>query len=706
MSAPPAPAAPEAAARAIELRALLQRAAHAYYVLDAPLMEDPVYDRLYRELVELESIHPELVTPDSPSQRVGGAPAEGFTSVEHRIGLLSLDNAFNTEELERWYRRLLRELDRLPAGEEQPLPALAMVSELKIDGNALALSYENGVLVRAATRGDGERGEEITANVRTIQSVPLRLQLADPPAWVEVRGEALIPDATFAAINAERTARGEAAFANPRNACAGTLRQLDPKVVAARRLDFFAYTLHLPDGWQAGEGDRARPTSQWASLQWLRAAGFRVNPNTELLPSLAAVEGFFAQWEEGRKALPYATDGVVVKLNDLRLQADAGFTQRAPRWAIALKYAAEEAPSRLLRLACQVGRTGAVTPVAEFEPVPLAGTTVSRATLHNADRLSELDLHAGDTIVVRKAGEIIPEVVRVLPELRPAGATPLELPHHCPECGSELVREEGEAATRCVNSSCPAILRGALRHWVGKGALDVDGLGGKLIEQLVDRGLVASIADLYRLDAALLASLERMGEKSAENLVAALEASKQQPWHRQLYGLGIRHVGEVNAKVLAREFPSAAELGAAATRAEPETSMRIHALFGIGEQIAESLRQWFATPANGRLLAELKALGFSLTASAAERTAASRGNEEGKPLAGQTFVLTGTLQSLSRSQAQARIEAAGGKVSSAVSRKTSYLVAGAEAGSKLAKAESLGVRVLDEAELLVLLPTS
>ncbi|MFM7734107.1 MAG: NAD-dependent DNA ligase LigA [Cyanobium sp.] len=706
MSAAHRPAAPppHPAARASELRALLNRAAHAYYVLDSPVMEDPVYDRLYRELLELETTHPELIQPDSPTRRVGGAPSEGFVSVEHRIGLLSLDNAFSLEELEAWYARLLKVLDRTP-GPGEPLPELAMVGELKIDGNALALSYEHGVLVRAATRGDGERGEEITANVRTIQSVPLRLQLEKPPAWAEVRGEALIPDDTFAAINVEREARGEALLANPRNACAGTLRQLDPKVVAARRLDFFAYTLHLPDGWQAAAADPARPTSQWESLQWLRAAGFRVNPNAELLPSLAAVEGFFAQWEEQRKALDYATDGVVVKLNDLRLQEDAGFTQKAPRWAIALKYAAEEAPSRLLRLACQVGRTGAVTPVAEFEPVPLAGTTVSRATLHNADRLAELDLHAGDTIVVRKAGEIIPEVVRVLSELRPAGAAPLELPHRCPECGSELVREEGEAATRCVNSSCPAILRGALRHWVSKGALDVDGLGSKLIEQLVDRGLVASIADLYRLDGALLASLERMGEKSADNLVAALEASKRQPWHRQLYGLGIRHVGEVNAKALAQEFPSAAELATAAA----ETPALITAVFGIGEQIAQSLQQWFATPANQRLLEQLEVLGFSLAASPAERQAAGAGgagdgaSDGTAPLLGQTFVLTGTLPSLSRRQAQERIEAAGGKVTGSVSKKTSYVVAGAEAGSKLAKAESLGVTVLDEAGLLALL---
>ena len=393
---------------------------------------------------------------------------------------------------------------------------------------------------------------------------------------------------------------------------------------------------------------------------------------------------------------------MVVKLNDLRLQDAAGITQKAPRWAIALKYAAEEAPSRLLRLSCQVGRTGVVTPVAEFEPVPLAGTTVSRATLHNADRLAELDLHAGDTVVVRKAGEIIPEVVRVLPELRPAGAAPLALPHTCPECGSELVREEGEAATRCVNSSCPAILRGALRHWVSKGGLDVDGLGAKLIEQLVEKGLVGSIADLYRLDGALLASLERMGAKSAENLVTALAASRAQPWHRQLYGLGIHQVGEVSAKALAAAFPSAAELATAAATAAADPPS-ITAVFGIGAEIAQSLQQWFATPANRLLLEQLAGLGFSLAAGPGERAASAAAAGQQAPLAGQTFVLTGSLPSLSRSAAQALIEAAGGKVSGSVSKKTSYVVAGEEAGSKLSKAEGLGVAVLDEAGLRALL---
>ncbi len=677
---------PDQSERAAELRGLLNRAAHAYYVLDQPILEDPVYDRLYQELVQLESAEPRLRSSDSPTQRVGGAPAEGFTSVDHRIGLLSLDNAFTRGDLLAWHERLLKVLDR-PGDTQLPL-----VGELKIDGNALALSYRNGVLERAATRGDGTRGEEITANVRTISSIPLRLQIDNPPEWVEVRGEAFIPDATFAVINAEREQRGEALFANPRNACAGTLRQLDPKVVAARRLDFFAYTLHLPVD--------AQPPSQWAALEWLNTAGFRVNPNRELCADLAAIQSFCDHWEQGRHDLPYATDGVVVKLNDLLLQDEAGFTQKAPRWAIALKYPAEEAPTRLLRVGAQVGRTGAVTPVAEFEAVALAGTSVSRATLHNADRIAELDLHLGDTIVVRKAGEIIPEVVRVLPELRPSDATPVQLPQHCPECGSSLVREGDEAATRCVNSSCPAILRGGLRHWVSKGALDVDGLGSKLIEQLVDRGLVGSLADLYRLDAALLASLDRMGDKSATNLVEALEASKKQPWHRQLYGLGIRHIGEVIAKALAAEFFSIDSLAAAALEA-PEQIAELH---GIGPEISASLGQWLHNPANNQLLQDLRGVGLSLEASAAEQEAASQaGANANGMLQGKTLVLTGTLPNLSRSDAKALIEAAGGKVIGSVSKKTDYLVAGDAAGSKLTKAESLGVTVLSEVDLTAML---
>ena len=671
---------PDQSERATELRNLLNKAAHAYYVLDTPTMEDAVYDRLYRELLELEQSTPSLKTADSPTQRVGGAPAEGFTSVEHRIGLLSLDNAFNRDDLNAWNERLLRAIDR-PLGSP-----LDLVSELKIDGNALALSYRNGVLERAATRGDGKRGEEITANVRTISAIPLRLQLDNPPEWVEVRGEAFIPDNTFAEINVERESRGEALFANPRNACAGTLRQLDPKVVAARRLDFFAYTLHLPA--------QMLPPSQWDALTWLENGGFRVNPNRALCANLAEINRFSDHWEQGRHDLPYATDGVVVKLNNLVLQDEAGFTQKSPRWAIALKFPAEEAPSRLLRIVVQVGRTGVITPVAEFEPVALAGTNVSRATLHNADRIAELDLHLGDTIVVRKAGEIIPEVVRVLPELRPSSATPVQLPEHCPECGSSLVREGDEAATRCVNSSCPAILRGGLRHWVSKGALDVDGLGSKLIEQLVDQGLVSSIADLYRLDAALLGSLDRMGERSANNLIEALRLSRQRSWARQLYGLGIHHIGEVSAKAITAEFPDANSLMEAACNA-PDS---ITAIFGVGTELAQSLQQWFSNPANQQLLSDLRSQGFRFALDVNDQGHVGAAASE-QHLKGLTFVLTGTLPTLSRSEAKERIEACGGKVTGSVSKKTDYLVAGAEAGSKLTKATTLGIKILDEDRL-------
>ena len=673
--------------RLTELRQLLQQAAHAYYVLDAPAMEDAVYDRLYRELVELEEQYPELVTPDSPTQRVGGAPSEGFETVEHRIPLLSLDNAFNPEELRRWYARLLRHLDR---EDDTPLP---MVCELKIDGNAMALTYENGVLVRAATRGDGSRGEEITPNVRTIQSVPLRLQLESPPAWVEVRGEALIPNQTFAAINLERERQGEALFANPRNACAGTLRQLDSRVVAARQLDFFAYTLHLP------ESTDALPATQWQALEWLKRAGFKVNPNAQLCPDLAGVETYFADWEQKRHELDYATDGVVVKLDSFALQDIGGFNAKAPRWAIALKYAPEEAPSRLLRIVAGVGRTGVVTPVAEFEPVPLAGTTVSRATLHNADRINELDLREGDTIVVRKAGEIIPEVVRVLPELRVKGAKPVQLPQNCPACGSELVREDGEAATRCINSSCPAMLRGAILQWVSRAAMDVDGLGSKTIALLVEQELVRRLPDLYQLQEEALAALEGMGKRSAAKLVKALQTSRTRPWPRVLFALGIHHIGPVNAKTLAKAFPSAALLGQAAID-EPEKVLEV---FGIGKEIVQSLAQWFANPSNQELLAELKGAGLQLELAAAELESQQQAKTLNPAISGKSFVLTGTLPSMSRSEAQALIEAAGGRVSGSVSKKTDFVVAGSEAGSKLSKAEQLGVQVLDEVQLRGLL---
>jgi len=522
--------------------------------------------------------------------------------------------------------------------------------------------------------------------------------LEQPPAWVEVRGEALIPDRSFATINAERQARGESLFANPRNACAGTLRQLDSKVVAARRLSFFAYTLHLPDD---GQGNPGKPATQWSCLEWLESAGFQVNPYRERFSDLAGVESFFNRWEGARKALPYATDGVVVKLDNLQLQEIAGFTDTHPRWAVALKYPAEEAPSRLLRISCQVGRTGAVTPVAEFEPVHLAGTIVSRASLHNANRVAELDLHAGDTILVRKAGEIIPEVVGVLPELRKLDAIGLILPDRCPECSSRLVREEGETATRCINSSCPAILLASLCHWVSKKALDVDGLGTKSIEQMVECGLVKSIADLYRIEVSVLASLERMGEKSAHNIVEELSRSKVKSWHRKLYALGINHIGEVNAKVLSKVYPNAEVLKQASIQNPDEIS----GLAGFGPEMSKSLQQWFSNAANQHLIDELMSLGIEM-GSAEEDIAQQLALDSitlNKSLDSKKFVLTGKLPSLSRTEAQSLIEAAGGKVIDSVSKQTDYVVAGDKAGTKLDKAVALGVSVLSENDLRELL---
>ncbi len=667
---------PQIARRALELRQLLQRASYDYYVLDAPSLEDTVYDRLYRELQTLEAEHPELITPDSPTQRVGERPQAQFVSVRHAIPLYSLENVFDLAELRAWQARF----QKLLAGDEQ---AFEFVCELKIDGSALALTYENGYLVRGVTRGDGQTGEEITSNVRTLRSVPLRLHLAEPPPLVEVRGEAFLPLASFERLNQERLAAGEPLFANPRNAAAGTLRQLDARIVAARRLDFFAYTLHLPQGWS-----QLQPQSQWQALELLERLGFRVNPERELCASLDAVQAYYERWSTERQALPYLTDGVVVKLNALALQDEVGFTQKFPRWAVAYKYAAEEAPTQVLQVSVNVGRTGALTPVAELMPVELAGTTVSRATLHNADRLAELDLHLGDTVVIRKAGEIIPEVLRVLPELRPAGAVRYQLPTTCPECAQPVVRPEGEAVTRCINASCPAILRGSLQHWASREALDIDGLGEKLVRQLVDQGLVQSLADLYRLSVDLLASLERMGQKSAQNLVAALARSRQQPWARLLYGLGIRHVGSVNAQLLAEQFTTVEQLA----QATPEA---IAAVYGIGPEIAQSVYQWFQIPANQVLIAQLQAVGLQL---AGQAVAAATGI-----LSGKTWVITGTLPSLSRTEAKALIEQHGGKVTDSVSSQTDYLLAGEKAGSKLAKAQKLKIPVLDQAQLQALL---
>ncbi|MGQ9838582.1 MAG: NAD-dependent DNA ligase LigA [Cyanobacteriota bacterium] len=666
--------------RVQELQALLRKASLAYYVYDAPILEDSVYDRLYRELQELEKAHPHLITPDSPTQRVGEKPATQFQTVPHRIPLYSLENAFNLEELREWQERLLRVLGRSPEQGE-----LDYVCELKIDGSALALTYVDGLLTRGATRGDGQTGEDITQNVRTIRSIPLRLAVSDPPPVLEVRGEAYLSLAEFERINQERCAAGDPPFANPRNCAAGTLRQLDSRIVAARKLSFFAYTLHWPEGWGAGDP----PLTQWECLQQLKVFGFRVNPLSQLCHGLEEVNQFYEQWRAAQ--LPYASDGVVVKLNSLALQEEAGFTQKFPRWAIALKYPAAEVPTRIRSILVSVGRTGAVTPVAELDPVQLAGTTVSRASLHNADRLRELDVHVGDTAIVRKAGEIIPEVVSILKELRPADAVPYRLPSHCPECNTPLVRLEGEAITRCPNPKCPAKLCGQLQHWASRDALDIQGLGKKLVAQLVDKLGVVTVADLYYLTAEHLQGLERMGSRSSQKLVQAIQDSRQRPWERVLYGLGIPHVGVVTAKTLASHFPTPEHLA----QASPEAIAQI---YGLGAEIGEAVAAWFAEPEHRQLLQALKALGIP----AAPAQAAP---EVAKVLAGQKFVITGTLPTLSRAEAKNWIESRGGKVTASVSRQTNYVVVGSEAGSKLEQAQQLGIPLLSEAELLALDPT-
>jgi DNA ligase (NAD+) len=660
--------------RIAQLRQQLQTASYAYYVLDQPIMEDAVYDRLYRELQDIETAHPELITPDSPTQRVGDKLSAQSTAVAHRIPLYSLENAFDLAELAAWQTGWQRAADTATD--------TAYVCELKIDGAALALTYQNGLLVRGCTRGDGTTGEDITANIKTIRSIPLRLQIDHPPEFVEIRGEAFMPLATFAEINVDRAAAGEYLFANPRNATSGTLRQLDPKIVAQRRLDFFGYTLHWPD-------DAAiKIDSQWAALELLKQMGFRVNPNCELCPDLAVVGQFYDKWQTDRANLPYLTDGVVVKINEVALQQELGFTQKFPRWAVAMKYPAEEVPTQLLDISVNVGRTGAITPLAHLAPVQLGGTTVQRATLHNIDRITQLGLKIGDTVVVRKAGEIIPEVVRVLLELRPADAREFVMPTHCPVCSQPVVRSSLEAATRCVNPRCAAILKGSIAHWVSREKMDIDGIGDKLIEQLVDQGLVSSVADLYFLTAEQLQTLERMGAKSAVKIVAAIEKSKAQPWSRVLYSLGLRHAGAVVAENIAQKFTTVEALMAA-------EATQIAGIFGIGGEIATAVTLWFKEPENLALIDRLRLAGLNL---AGTSVAASTG-----VFSGQVFVITGTLPTLQRSEAKAMIQKAGGKVTDSISSQTNYLVAGDKAGSKLAKAEKLAVSVIDEAELLRML---
>jgi DNA ligase (NAD+) len=668
---------PEIRTRTEKLREKLQSAGYAYYVLDNPVMEDAVYDRLYRELQDLESQYPELVTADSPTQRVGERPASGFVSVKHNISLYSLENAFDMAEFAKWEAGWQRNMGNKESAE--------YVCELKIDGSAIALTYEHGFLVRGATRGDGDTGEDITQNVKTIRSIPLKLNIENPPPVVEVRGEAFLPISVFNRLNQERETAGEQLLANPRNAAAGALRQLDPKMVAQRQLDFFAYTLQIPTTTPQTEVH-----SHLESLELLERMGFKVNPYRELCADAAKVGEYYDRWNTERLNLPYMTDGVVVKINDFALQQELGFTNKFPRWAVALKYPAEEAPTRVLDISVNVGRTGAITPLAHLQPVQLGGTTVQRATLHNGDLIDQLDIRIGDTVIVCKAGEIIPKVVRVLTDLRPPGTSAFRMPSNCPVCDSIVTKSVSEAVLRCTNLSCAAILKGSLVHWVSRDALDINGVGEKLIEQLVDRKLVNSVADLYDLTVEKLMTLDRMGEKSANKTIDGIEASKSRPWSRVLYGLGIRQIGNNGANILTERFPSI-DLLFHASIAD------LQDIRDVGLETAQSVYNWLQQPENIALIDRLRAAGLQF-----DRSVEASSNIS-EIFAEKTFVITGTLPTLKRDEARDLILSHGGKVSDSISAKTDYLVAGEKAGSKLAKAEKLGVKIISESELLGLI---
>ena len=649
------------------LREEVLRHEELYYVHDRPEITDAEYDALVERLRLLEEEHPEHRTPDSPTLRVGGRPAEGFPEYVHRRPMLSLDNSYNIEDLRAFDERCRRLADGRP---------FEYVAELKIDGLSLAVHYEGGVLVRGVTRGDGRVGEDVTANVRTIRSIPLRLK-GGAGGEAEVRGEAYLSRGAFASLNAEREGADEPKFANPRNAAAGTIRQLDPKVVARRRLDFFAY--------DALRGERKPFATHWEALEWLEAAGFSVNPHRAKCSDIERVIEFCDRMEAERDRLEYEIDGVVVKVNSTALQDEFGATAKAPRWAIAYKYPARQATTQVESIVVQVGRTGALTPVANLTPVLLAGTTVARATLHNEDEIRRLDVRVGDWVNIEKSGEIIPKVLSVVRSRRPRGAKPYVFPAGCPVCGGLISRPEGEVVSRCVAADCPAQLKARLLHYASRRAMRIEGLGEALAEQFVQKGMVRDVADLYRLGPEEVAALERMAEKSASNLLAQIEASKARDLSHLVYGLGIRHVGERTAALLARTFRSLERLAAA-------TVGEIDDVHEIGLTVAESVRDWFDDAGNLDLCRRLREAGV--------RTEAAGGAAaESEAFAGKQFVLTGRLETLTRDEARAAIEARGGRVTSSVSKKTDYVVAGEEAGSKLDKARALGVRVIDEATL-------
>ncbi len=668
-----------AARRIEELRSLLRDYDYRYHVLDESPVSDVEYDALLHELVDWERSHPELITPDSPTQRVGGAVLEGFVKAVHRTPMLSLGNAFSDEDLRDFDARA-----RQAAGRDA-----GYVCELKIDGLATSLLYEEGVFVRGATRGDGVTGEDITHNLRTVRALPLRLHTA---VSIEVRGESYLPKVAFERLNRQREARGEPLFANPRNAAAGSLRQLDTALVAERRLAFFAYALATPEGLAA---------SQSEALTLMASLGVPVNPHWKRVSSLEEVLAYVRWAEAARADLPYEIDGVVIKVDSFSAQRELGVTAKSPRFAIAYKFAAEQAESRILRIDLSVGRTGVVTPTAVIEPVLLAGTTVSRATLHNEDVIREKDVRVGDLVLVQKAGDIIPEIVRVLTEDRDGSEQPYRMPTACPACQSALVREDGEAALRCVNPSCPAKRVESLIHFASRSAMNIEGLGDMIVESLHEAGLVKDPADFYTLAKEQILRLERMGDKSANNLLQAITASRRQPLERLLFGLGIRLVGEKAAQTLARRFRTMERLMAADTD-------ELLDIPDIGPKVAESVIAYFAQPDNRLLVERLRSVGLRFDTDLPEET-----ERPGGPFAGKTVVLTGTLTALTRQQAQKLVEDQGGKVSGSVSLKTDYLVAGTAAGSKLAKAEDLlrvspdaSLRILDEQAFLRMLDAS
>ncbi|TDM06249.1 MAG: DNA ligase [Ideonella sp. MAG2] len=685
---------PEAQQRAAELRTQLQHHAHQYYVLDAPSIPDAEYDRLFQTLQALEVQYPELLTPDSPTQRVIGKVLDGFASVRHAVPMLSIRTETDTTAggAQAFDARVRREL---ALAEGEPSPAYA--AELKFDGLALNLRYEHGVLVQAATRGDGESGEDVTQNIRTIGQIPLRLQGCEAPV-LEVRGEVYMRRDDFDALNERQRgliaagAKNEKTFVNPRNAAAGAVRQLDPAIAAKRPLSFFAYGLGEVQGW-------AVPPTHSGLLDALAALGLPVCEHRTVAASADELVAFHTRMGQQRDALPFDIDGVVYKVNERALQERLGFVSREPRWAVAHKYPAQEQMTRLLDIGIQVGRTGKLTPVAKLEPVFVGGTTVSNATLHNEDEARRKDVRVGDTVIVRRAGDVIPEVVGVVLEKRPADVGEAfdlykRLSGQCPVCASPIAREEGEADWRCTGGiTCPAQRKQALLHFAGRRAMDIEGLGDKLVDQLVDAGLVGTLPDLYKLGFVHLATLERMGDKSANNLVAAIEASKQTTLGRFLFSLGIRHVGETTAKDTAKHFGDMNRI----MDARVEELLEVP---DVGPVVAASLRQFFDQPHHREVVEQLMACGVTWPAIEAQASDAPR------PLLGKTLVLTGTLPTLSRDEAKALIEAAGGKVSGSVSKKTTYVVAGEEAGSKLDKARELGVTVLDEAGLQALLAQS